>query len=143
MQDLLCSAGRTTDCISILVVIRVLICAFLAVLFLQSGLDKVIDRKGNIEWLTGHFANSPFKNVVPLIVTQITVMELAAGGLCAVGGILLLLGAGSFIALLGVALSSLSLIALFLGQRLAKDYDGAAVLVNYFVLTILGLYFFI
>ena len=25
--------------------------AFLAILFLQSGIDKVVDRRGNFEWL--------------------------------------------------------------------------------------------
>lgn len=140
MEDLLCTAERTQGCVTGTQVIGVLITAFLAILFLQSGLDKVIDRRGNIEWLTGHFENSPFKNVVPLLVTQITIMELLAGGLCVGGCVSLLLGGGPFIALLGITLASLSLIALFLGQRLAKDYEGAAVLVNYFVLTILGLY---
>jgi len=120
--------------------VRLFIAAFLAILFLQSGIDKVVDRAGNIEWLTGHFAKTPFKNVVPLMVTQITVMELGAGALCAVGGIMLLLGGGTSVATVGVALAALSLIGLFLGQRIAKDYEGAAVLVNYFVLTILGLY---
>jgi hypothetical protein len=32
---------------------------FLAILFLQSGIDKVVDRRGNLEWLNGHFAKSP------------------------------------------------------------------------------------
>ena len=30
-----------------------------AILFIQSGLDKGFDWKGNLEWLTGHF----FENV--------------------------------------------------------------------------------
>jgi len=140
MEELLCTAGRTEGCVSITQVIGVLITALLTILFLQSGLDKVTDRKGNIEWLTGHFANSPFKNIVPLLVTQITLLELATGAVCAAGCVILLLGGSTFVALLGTALASVSLIALFLGQRLAKDYEGAAVLVNYFVLTIVGLY---
>lgn len=140
MDELICAAGRTEGCFPIEQVMGVLISAFLSILFLQSGLDKVIDRKGNIEWLTGHFANSPLKNVVPLMVTQITVMELIAGGMCGVGGLMLLFSGDGTIALLGTLLAALTLICLFLGQRLAKDYEGAAVLVNYFVLTILGLY---
>lgn len=140
MDELICAAGRTEGCFLIEQVMGVLISAFLSILFLQSGLDKVIDRKGNIEWLTGHFANSPLKNVVPLMVTQITVMELIAGGMCGVGGLMLLFSGDGYIALLGTLLAALTLICLFLGQRLAKDYEGAAVLVNYFVLTILGLY---
>ena len=67
-------------------------------------------------------------------------LVLATGALCAVGCAILLLGGSTSVALLGTILGSVSLIALFLGQRLAKDYEGAAVLVNYFVLTILGIY---
>lgn len=140
MEELLCTAGRTEGCIGHVRVIGVLVSAFLAVLFLQSGIDKVVDRKGNLDWLTGHFEGSPFQNVVPLLVTQITILELSAGALSAVGCVTLLLGGSAFIATLGVMLSAVSLIALFLGQRLAKDYEGAAVLVSYFVLTIVALY---
>jgi hypothetical protein len=46
---------------------RALAALFLGVLFLQSGLDKVTDRKGNLKWLTGHFAKSPLSGVVPLV----------------------------------------------------------------------------
>ena len=40
-------------------ILQLLVSAFLAVLFLQSGLDKVIDRKGNRAYLDEHFARSP------------------------------------------------------------------------------------
>jgi len=47
--------------------------AFLAILFLQSGIDKVVNRRGNLEWLKGHFAKSPLAGVVPALVTAITI----------------------------------------------------------------------
>jgi diacylglycerol kinase len=34
----------------------------------------------------------------------------------------------------------MSILALFFGQRVAKDYAGAAVLVPYFLLTLVALY---
>ena len=37
---------------------------FLAILFLQSGIDKIIDFKGNLGWLQGHFAKSPLAGQV-------------------------------------------------------------------------------
>jgi hypothetical protein len=33
--------------------LQILPSAFLAILFLQSGIDKVVDRRGNLEWLKG------------------------------------------------------------------------------------------
>ena len=57
--------------------------AFLAILFLQSGIDKIIDRRGNFEWLKGHFAKSPLAGIVPALLICITILEVAAGALSA------------------------------------------------------------
>jgi hypothetical protein len=119
---------------------QVLISAFLAILFLQSGIDKVIDRRGNLEWLKGHFAKSPLAGMVPLMVTIITIMELAAGALAAVGCLLILFRRDSTLAFYGAVVSAVSLVALFFGQRMAKDYPGAATLVPYFFLTLAAIY---
>jgi len=43
-------------------------------------------------------------------------------------------------AVLGVALSAVSLIFLLIGQRLAKDYAGAMTLAVYFIICLFGLY---
>ena len=48
---------------------------------------------------------------------------------------------GTAIAYYGVLLSALALLALFFGQRMAKEYPGAATLVPYFLLALAGLYF--
>jgi uncharacterized membrane protein YphA (DoxX/SURF4 family) len=45
---------------------EVLILLFLTVTFLQSGIDKLLDWKGNLSFITTHFKNSPLKNSVPL-----------------------------------------------------------------------------
>src|SRR6266566_2361634 len=109
--------------------------AFLAILFLQSGIDKVVDRRGNLEWLKGHFAKSPLAGVVSALVTAITILELAAGVLSGVGCLALILFRDSTVAFYGAVISAVSIIALFFGQRMAKEYAGAAVLVPYFLLT--------
>jgi hypothetical protein len=114
--------------------------AFLAILFLQSGIDKVVDRRGNLEWLKGHFAKSPLAGMVPMMVAAITVLEIAAGAFSAVGCAMIILNRGSALAFYGAAIAALSIIALFFGQRMAKDYAGAATLVPYFLLTLAGLY---
>jgi hypothetical protein len=114
--------------------------AFLGILFLQSGIDKVIDRRGNFEWLKGHFAKSPLAGIVPALLICITILELAAGMLSAVGCVLVILLNDSTIAFYGAILSATAIIALFFGQRMTKDYAGAAVLVPYFLLTLLAIY---
>jgi len=113
---------------------------YLAILFLQSGIDKVVDRRGNLDWLQGHFAKSPLAGMVSLLVTTITILEIAAGGLSAVGCILIILTRDSTLAFYGAAFATISIIALFFGQRMAKDYAGAATLVPYFLLSLISLY---
>jgi hypothetical protein len=114
--------------------------AFLAILFLQSGIDKVIDHRGNLEWLKGHFAKSPLAGIVPALVTVITILEIAAGALSAIGCVVVILLRDSTVAFYGAVISAVALIALFFGQRMAKDYAGAAVLVPYFLLTLVAIY---
>ena len=120
--------------------LQILVSAFLAILFLQSGIDKVVDRRGNLEFLQGHFARSPLAGIVPLLVTLITIMEVLAGVLSAIGCVVILAVHNSVIAFYGAVISAISILALFFGQRMAKDYAGAAVLVPYFLLCLVAIY---
>jgi hypothetical protein len=119
---------------------QALISAFLAILFLQSGIDKIVDRRGNLEWLKGHFAKSPLAGMVPLMVTIITIMEVTAGLLSAIGCLLIFFRRDSTLAFYGAIVAAISILGLFFGQRMAKDYAGAAVLVPYFLLTLAAIY---
>ncbi|MCY1075493.1 DoxX family protein [Archangium lansingense] len=112
---------------------------FLAITFLQSGLDKVIDWKGNLGWLTGHFSKTPLRGVVAPMLASLTLLELAAGAASAAGVVVLVLSGSTRVALWGAALSGLSFVALFFGQRMAKDYAGASGLVPYFLVSIVAL----
>ena len=120
--------------------LQILASAFLAILFLQSGIDKIMDRRGNLDWLTTHFAKSPLAGTVPLMVAIITVLEVAAGALSAIGCALIIVASNPVIAFYGAVFSALSILALFFGQRMAKDYAGAAILVPYFLLTLATIY---
>lgn len=114
--------------------------AFLAILFLQSGIDKVIAYRSNLEWLKGHFAKSQLAGVVPVLLAAITILEVTAGALSAIGCIILIVSRESTVAFYGAVISAVALIALFFGQRMAKEYAGAAVLVSYFLLTLVTIY---
>ena len=119
---------------------QILVSAFLAVLFLQSGIDKIVDRRGNLEWLKGHFAKSPLAGMVPLMMIAITILEIGAGTLSAVGCVLIILSRDSFVAFHGAIVAAISILSLFSGQRIAKDYAGAAILVPYFLLALVAIY---
>ena len=118
----------------------ILILIFLAVTFLQSGYDKVIDWQGNVGWLKGHFEKTFIKNQVPQSLMLILVLEIIAGILCIAGVIQLLMNDVRTFGFYGAIFSSITLIFLLFGQRIAKDYDGARTIAIYFVPAVLGVY---
>ena len=118
---------------------RFAVTTFFAIAFLQSAADKVMDRQGNLEYLTGHFASSPLRDLAQPMFWAITVLEAIPGVLCGLGALRLLVGCGTGLALWGLLFSLIALLCLFFGQRLAKDYGGAMVLTSYYAVAILGL----
>jgi len=123
-----------------LFLLQLLVSAFLAILFLQSGIDKIVDRQGNLSWLSGHFAKSPLAGFVPLLFSILTIIEVAAGVLSGIGFLALILFHLPTIAFYGAIVSAVAILCLFLGQRMAKEYAGAAILVPYFLLTLVAIY---
>ncbi|HLT50543.1 MAG TPA: hypothetical protein VKZ93_01225, partial [Arenibacter sp.] len=55
---------------------ELLLLLFLIITFIQSSMDKVLDWKGNLSWLKGHFSKTPFRNLVPILLGSVMVMEL-------------------------------------------------------------------
>jgi hypothetical protein len=113
---------------------------FWGILFLQSGFDKILDWKGNLSWLTDHFSKSALAGFVPALLGILTMMEVAAGMLSAIGGLQIVITGDLSLAQIGVQLSTLALLMLFFGQRLSKDYGGAATIATYFAVALLSLY---
>ena len=119
---------------------QVLVAAFLAILFLQSSIDKIVDWRGNLEFVRGHFAKSPLAKIVTPMFGLLAILELAAGILNALGCLLIVVQGDTTVALDGAFIAAITITALFFGQRMAKDYAGAAILVPYFLLTLVAIY---
>jgi hypothetical protein len=113
---------------------------FLATLFLQSGIDKIVDHQGNLDFLKGHFAKSPLANTVEPMFLTITALETISGLLNGIGFLFIVFAHNADVAFWGAVLSAIALCALFFGQRVGKDYAGAAVLVPYFLLTLAAIW---
>jgi len=118
----------------------VLCLVFLAILFLQSGIDKVVNYKANKDWITTHFSKSPLKNFTGIMMPVITLLEVASGLFSAIGILWIVLYSDNSFGLIGAQLSCLSILSLFFGQRLAQDYEGAATLTTYFLISIVSIY---
>ena len=121
-------------------VASILILVFLTITFLQSGYDKIFYWKDNVEWLKGHFAKTQLKNHVPLALLHVLVLELISTILCAVGAIELILNSGRTFGYYGAVFSCITLLMLLVGQRLARDYDGARTIVIYFIPAVMAVY---
>lgn len=112
---------------------EILLLLFLVITFIQSGLDKLIDWKGNLSWLKGHFAKTSLSQVVPVMLAIVLISELLSGILSMIGIWDIIINGNTTVAFYGAILSCLSLLMLLLGQRIAKDYQGAQTLVIYFI----------
>jgi uncharacterized membrane protein YphA (DoxX/SURF4 family) len=115
--------------------------ALYAILFLQSGIDKLVDWKGNFAFHTKQFENSPLKNfALPMLVT-LTIMEVSCGLMSVLGIVFFLTKNDVQISLYADWLASVIFISLFFGLRMSKDYKGAASLVPYFIISLLAILF--
>ncbi len=112
---------------------EILLLLFLVITFLQSGIDKITDWKGNLSWLKEHFKDTPLKSIVPLMLGVILIIEVVAGMLCLIGVYEISTSGESLMALYGAILSCVGLLMLLFGQRVAKDYAGAMTIAVYFI----------
>lgn len=119
---------------------EILLLLFLIITFLQSGIDKVFDWKGNLAWLREHFSGTPLQGLVPVLMAIVMLTEILAGILSALGIWQLVLFADKTWAMAGAVLSCLALLMLLFGQRLAKDYEGAKTIAVYFIPAIFLVY---
>jgi putative oxidoreductase len=117
-----------------------LILLFTLITFLQSGLDKATDWKGNVGWLKDHFGKTFLGGLVPLLVGTILILEVAVG-LLALAAIFSIFAYNSLtLALWTLILAAITLLMLLFGQRVAKDYPGAFTITGYFMVVIFGLF---
>ena len=116
---------------------------FFCVLFLQSGFDKVFNMKSNIDFLKSHFKETIFSRFINILFLVLTFFELITGLLCFISLIgILLFGFSNQVMnflILSIILVNMTICCLFLGQRIANDYPGAANLAIYFLVSLLSL----
>jgi uncharacterized membrane protein YphA (DoxX/SURF4 family) len=119
---------------------RIFVCAFFAACFIQSGLDKIFDWKGNLDWLNGHFSKTFLRSQVPMMLGTVTLIETVGGFACLASVFVLIFKGPALLPIVSLSLACLNFVMLFAGQRIAKDYAGAASLAGYFMVALFGLY---
>ena len=117
----------------------ILVLVFFLIVFIQSGLDKIIDYKGNLNFLKDLLKIYFSPTLIELALISVTILELTSGILCLIGIIDFVFNDSNFIGLLGLIIGSIALLVLLFGQRVSKNYDGAKTIAIYFILAMIGI----
>ena len=117
-------------------IVQILVSVFFSIVFFQSGVDKILDRKGNLDFFKDHFKDTPLNKILSPALNILVFLELITAGVCLFGFVYGLIYSNSVYIYYGLLLSALVLLSLLFGQRVAKDYVGAADITTYFILCI-------
>ncbi len=120
--------------------VPITILLFLLITFLQSGIDKITDWKGNLSWLTDHFSATFLGTIVPLLLATILIIEIVTAIFCVMGIYHLIVDNQKGFAIGAMFSACITLLMLLFGQRVAKDYQGALTITCYFIVAVFGLY---
>lgn len=112
---------------------------FIAITFLFSFYDKISDWNGTISFLKQHFNGTFVRSIIPFTLFIITVLELLAGIFSILGIYNLFLG-DNYFAILSCIISLLVLFIFLIGQRIAKDFDGAMKITVYIIPIVICIY---
>ena len=119
---------------------RFAVTSFFAIVFLQSGLNKIADVDGNKAYFSDVFKDAPtLAGMVEPLFWALTILELAAGVFCGLGVVTFSFVSGGFLARWGITFATFALLALLFGARMAKDYATASTITGYFAVAMLGL----
>ena len=115
---------------------QILVSIFFSIVFFQSSIDKINDREGNLKFFNHHFKGTFFQNYTAISLNLLTLLEIISAFLCFSGVLYKLSYHDSIFIYYGLLMSAIVLLSLLLGQRIAKDYVGAADITIYFILCI-------
>ena len=116
---------------------QILVSIFFSIVFFQSSIDKIINREDNLDFFNNHFKNTIFQKYVSILLTILTLFEFCTASLISFGIFYSLLNSKLILIFYGLLACIVVLLMLLFGQRLAKDYAGAADITIYFILCII------
>tara|TARA_B100000900_G_C20470322_1_gene671077 strand:- start:352 stop:747 length:396 start_codon:yes stop_codon:yes gene_type:complete len=118
----------------------ILVLIFHAIVFLQSGLDKLFNWKGNLDFTTQTLSKTFSNQSIKLALLIVLVLETVGGLLSFIGLILNIVNSDCVIyGQIGLISCNLALLVLLFGQRLSQNYDGAKTIAIYFTVSLIGL----
>lgn len=122
----------------VLLAARVLVTAFLVILWVSATFEKIFAWKSNQSFFRDHFKKTFLRPFIDPLLLMLTFMMACSGLVCTVGLVQLLITGGTALATIGAFLSGLTLLSLFFGMRLVND-PSAGSLSGYFLVTLAAL----
>ena len=119
---------------------EIFILLFFSITYFLSVFEKIADWKGTVAYYKSHFEKTILKNIIPLLLIKVIIFEIITVILLTIGLYYLVTEESVLIAKIGLEISALTLLLFLVGQRLAKDYQGAMNITVYFILNIIGIY---
>ncbi|OBQ51970.1 DoxX family protein [Tamlana sp. s12] len=119
---------------------ELLILSFLSITFIMSFYDKVSDWKGQILFLKQYFSKTFLVNLIPPILVFVVLLEALITVFSVLGIYQLIAFQVKLYAHITCILSCILLLIFLLGQRIAKDFDGARNITIYFIVAAFGAY---
>ncbi len=118
----------------------ILVLFFHAIVFLQSGLDKLLNWKGNLDFTNQILGKTFSKYSIKLALFTVLLLETVGGLFSAIGVFFNLFYHNCLVyAQIGLVLCTSALLVLLIGQRISQNYEGAKTITIYFVVSIIGL----
>ena len=113
---------------------------FHAIVFSQSGLDKLFKWKGNLDFTTQTLGETFSKQTIKFALLVVLVLETIGGLLSLIGMVYNLINEECLIiAQIGLVSCTGALLVLLFGQRISQNYEGAKTIAIYFIVSIIGL----
>ncbi len=66
-------------------IVQILASLFFSIVFFQSGIDKIIDREGNLEFFKDHFKDTPLDKIFSPALSILAFLEITTAGVCLFG----------------------------------------------------------
>ena len=120
-------------------IVFLFVLAFFFIVFIQSGVDKIFDYKGNLSFLNDLLKIYFSPPLIAFALILVTIFELISGILCLIGIVDFIFNKSNLIGLIGLIIGSLALLILLFGQRVSINYDGAKTITIYFILAMIGI----
>ena len=117
-------------------IVQILVSVFFSIVFFQSGVDKILDRKGNLDFFKDHFKDTPLNKILSPALNILVFLELITAGVCLFGFVYGLIYSNTVYIYYGLLLSALVLLSLLFGPQVDNAFVGAADITTYFILCI-------